>query len=57
METYWTIALDDYAQAEICVEINRNKFAVFHYQQFAEKAAKYLLQKKDPRHRDLRSHK
>ena len=57
METYWSIALDDYEQAELCAQLKRNKFAVFHYQQFAEKAAKFLLHKKDPRHKELKSHK
>jgi len=56
MNDYRSIALLDLADAEFCLEGGRYRLAVFHFQQFAEKSAKALLEKKNPRHEQLRSH-
>ena len=57
MGTFWELALEDYEQAVFCKDAGRNKFAVFHFQQFAEKGAKALLEKIDPAHKNLKSHR
>jgi len=57
MKTYWDVALDDYSGACANVEINQYRVAVYLFQQFAEKGAKYLLECRDPKHEKLRSHK
>jgi len=55
MGTYWSIALEDYEQALFCRDSGKNKYAVYHFQQFAEKGAKALLEKIDPEHKNLKS--
>ena len=56
MSGYRHIALLDLDDANFNFENKRYRTAVFHFQQFAEKSAKALLQKKDPEHRQLKSH-
>ena len=57
MGTFWEIALEDYEQAVFCKNAGKNKYAVYHFQQFAEKGAKALLEKIDPEHKNLKSHR
>ena len=57
MGTFWEIALEDYEQAVFCKNAGKNKYAVYHFQQFAEKGAKALLEKIDTEHRNLKSHR
>ena len=57
MGTYWEIAMEDYEQALFCKTAGKNKYAVYHFQQFAEKGAKALLEKIEPEHRHLKSHR
>ena len=57
MGTYWEIALEDYDQGLFCKAAGKNKYAVYHLQQFAEKGAKALLEKIDPEHKNLKSHR
>jgi len=57
MGTFWDIALEDYEQALFCKNAGKNKYAVYHFQQFAEKGSKALLEKIDPEHRNLKSHR
>jgi len=57
METYWGIALEDYENAIFAKDASKNKMAVFYFQQFAEKGAKALLEKIDPEHTFLKSHR
>ena len=56
MSDYRSIALLDLDDAIFCYENKKYRMAVFHFQQFAEKSAKALLEKKDPVHRQLKSH-
>lgn len=56
MKTYWEVALEDLEEAEFNLLHKHYRSAVFYLQQFAEKGAKALLEKKDPGHRDMRSH-
>jgi HEPN domain-containing protein len=56
MATYWDIAKEDLEHAVFLMEAKRNKYAVLSFQQFAEKGAKALLEKKDSAHKALRSH-
>jgi len=57
MGTFWDIALEDYEQAIFCKNAGKNKYAVYHFQQFAEKGAKALLEKIDPDHKSLKVHR
>ena len=57
MGTFWNIAQEDYEQALFCKSAGKNKYAVYHFQQFAEKGAKALLEKIDPEHKNLKSHR
>ncbi|MCL2378750.1 MAG: HEPN domain-containing protein [Defluviitaleaceae bacterium] len=56
MSDYRSIAQLDLEDAEFCFANGRYRLAVFHFQQFAEKSAKALLEKKDPGHKQLKSH-
>ena len=56
MSGYRDISLKDWEEAMFCFENNRYRSAVFFFQQFAEKSAKALLEKKDPAHKQLKSH-
>jgi len=57
MATYWKIAKDDWDEAIFNMEHGRHRSAVFYFQQFAEKGAKTLLEKKDSLHNALKSHR
>ena len=57
MGTFWEIAMEDYEHALFCKQAGKNKYAVYHFQQFAEKGAKALLEKIDPAHKNLKSHR
>jgi len=46
----------DLEDATFCLDNKKYRLAVFHFQQFAEKSAKALLEKKDPEHKQLKSH-
>jgi len=56
MSEYRDIALKDLDDALFALEHKRYRSAVFFFQQFAEKSAKALLQKKEPAHKHLKSH-
>ena len=56
MGNYRDIALLDLDEANFNFENKRYRPAVFFFQQFAEKSAKALLEKKDPEHKQLKSH-
>ena len=56
MGGYRCIALLDLEEANFNFENKRYRPAVFFFQQFAEKSAKALLEKKDPEHKQLKSH-
>ena len=56
MGSYRDISLLDLDEAMFNLENKRYRPAVFFFQQFAEKSAKALLEKKDPEHRQLKSH-
>ena len=56
MSGYRDIALQDLEEANFSFENKRYRAAVFFYQQFAEKSAKALLEKKDPEHKLLKAH-
>ena len=56
MKTFWEIAVEDLDDALFCLEHKKFRMAVFNFQQFAEKGAKALLEKKDPKSAFLRSH-
>ena len=56
MESYWKIALEDYELAVFCKSHEKFRGAVFHFQQFAEKGAKHLLEQIHPKHKVLRVH-
>jgi len=56
MVDYRNIALMDLEDANFCFEHGRYRNATFLFQQFAEKSAKALLEKKDPEHKLLKSH-
>lgn len=56
MKGYRDIALHDLEEAQFNFTNRRFQSAVFFYQQFAEKSAKALLEKKDPEHKLLKSH-
>ena len=53
MSGYRSIALLDLEDAKFNFENERYRPAVFLFQQFAEKSAKALLEKKDPDHKQL----
>jgi HEPN domain-containing protein len=56
MGDYWTIAQDDLQEALFNMGHEHYRSAVYYFQQFAEKGAKALLEKKDPNHIQMRSH-
>jgi len=56
MNRYREIALQDLEDAIFSLTNKRYRMAVFCFQQFAEKSAKALLEKKDPESRYLKSH-
>ena len=56
MSDYRKIALLDLEEAIFSYNNKRYRSAAFFFQQFAEKSAKALLHKKDPEHRQLKSH-
>ena len=56
MGTFRKIALSDLDDALFSMQNGRNRLAVYCFQQFAEKSAKALLEKKDPESKWLKSH-
>jgi len=56
MGTFRDIALNDLDDALFSMQHGRNRLAVYCFQQFAEKSAKALLEKKDPESKWLKSH-
>ena len=56
MSSYRDISLRDLDDAMFCLKSGRYRLAVLSFQQFAEKSAKALLEKKSPEHKLLRSH-
>ena len=57
MSTYKAISLQDLDDAEFNLRHQRYRTAAFHFQQFAEKGAKALLEKKNVSHKAMRSHR
>ena len=56
MASYKEISAQDFEEAEFSMKHGRYRPAVYYFQQFAEKGAKSLLEKRDPSHKAMRSH-
>ena len=57
MSTYRSVSQQDFQEAELVLKHRIYRTAVYLFQQFAEKGAKSLLEKKDPTHKSMRSHR
>ena len=56
MKTYREIALQNFNEALFSLENSMYSVAAYLFQQYAEKSAKALLEKKDPENKFLKSH-
>jgi HEPN domain-containing protein len=56
MNNYWIVAQNDLQEALFNMEHEHFRSAVYYFQQFAEKGAKSLLEKRDPHHIQMSSH-